>query len=639
MTFSRDMFAKPAYAIAIAMAVFQIYYTAGFGIMEGLKLSAIFVAFAMVLILLLYPPFKVAEGQKEFWLFPVIDLCLAVLAVAIAAYICINFDEIGERMRYIDPVSDAALLLGFALIVLTLEVTRRTAGLPLCIVSLAFVLYFIWGDGLPRSLSHNGASLYDIAENMYLQGEGIYGVPIQLASSTLFGFMLFGAFLERSRMSSIFMDLACLLTKGAQGGPAKVSIFASALFGTISGSSAGNVYTTGVFTIPLMKRCGYRPAFAGAVEAVASTGGQIMPPIMGAAAFMMAELAGVSYLSVAKAALLPAILYYLALFIMIHFEARKHGIGALGDDMLPQKAAIIRKLYYLLPLVVLVAMMLMGRSLSVCANAATLSIFLLSFLSAETRFTFSSFLATLVQASKSSLMVVACCACSGIIVGAINYTGIGFKFINVITSLAGSNLFLMLILLMLTSFILGMGMPTTPAYIVVATLGAPALIKAGIIPVVAHMFVFYYAILSFITPPVCVAAYAGASLAKANPMKTGFLSMKLGVVAFIVPIMFVYEPSLLLFGDVSQVAMACVTAVIGVSALSGGMQGWFLRGCNLLQRVLLTVGGLCLFFPGFYTDIVGVLCVSSVAIPQYLLNRRDPVPLPDPVCMLMEDDR
>ncbi len=634
---SRESLKKAAYPIGIAMALFQLYYTIGYGVLEGSLLAAIFLSFALTMIFLLHPAVKPREGRREPVFLLLVDLLLAACAIATSVYLYFNYEELQERMAYIDEVPAQAVALAYILVGLSLEATRRMTGLPLFTVAIAFFAYFLWGDHLPALIRHNGATLENIAENMYLTGEGVYGIPIMLACSTLFAFMMFGAFLEGSNMSSIFMDLAYRLTRKSQGGPAKVAIFASALFGTISGSSAGNVYTTGVFTIPLMKSCGYQPHFAGAVEAVASTGGQIMPPVMGAAAFMMAELCGVSYLEVAKAALLPALLYYLALWVMIHFEARRRGFGLISSELVPSLRSILGRLYFLAPLAILVAVMIDGRSAAICANMATGSILLLSFLRRDTRFTLKRLFDTLYAAAASSLMVVACCAASGIVVGVINYTGIGFKFINVLTGLADGHLFIMLLLLMVTSFILGMGMPTTPAYIVVATLGAPALIRMGLAPLVAHMFCFYYAILSFITPPVCVAAYAGANIAEADPMKTGFTSMKLGVVAFIVPVMFVYEPSLLWQGSLLSSATATVTAVIGVIGLSGALQNWLLRTCTLPERLLLLIGGLSLFYPGLITDLIGFACMGFVITCQHMRNRKDPVPEAGEECALPEE--
>lgn len=621
------------------MALFQVYYTIGYGVLEGSLLAAIFLSFALMLIFLLHPGFKAEEGKKEpAWLIA-LDIVLAAIAAATSIYLYLNNDVLSERMAFIDEVPFEANLMAYALVALSLEATRRMTGWPLFCVALAFFAYFLFGDHLPAFIRHNGATLSEIAENMYLTGEGIYGIPILLACNTLFAFIMFGCFLEASKMSSIFMDLAFCLTRGSRGGPAKVAIFASALFGTISGSSAGNVYTTGVFTIPLMKKCGYTPAFAGAVEAVASTGGQIMPPVMGAAAFIMAEFCGVSYGTVALAAMCPALLYYLALWVMIHFEARRKNLGIISNDSVPSLKNLASRLHYLLPIAVLIAMMIEGRSAAICANAATCSIIVLSFFRKETRFTPRRFLDALYASASTSLMIVACCAASGIVVGVINHTGIGFKFINVLTTLADGHLFIMIMLIMITSFILGMGMPTTPAYIVVATLGAPALIKMGLAPIVAHMFCFYYAILSFITPPVCVAAYAGANIAKANPMHTGFTAMKLGIVAFIVPIVFAYEPSLLWQGPWQTSLVTTITAIIGVIGIAAALQNWFLRGCLVWERALMAIGGLCLFIPGVYTDAAGVTCLAIVAINQYFRNRKFPLPKPHVIQLMPENEQ
>ena len=629
---------KPlAYAIGVGLTLFQILFTGGFFVIDTPLLRGIHLSIVMVLVFLLIPVSARYRKQPEPWYLLALDLVCCAVAVATAFYFMLELDNLLERIRYVDEVTGADLFFGTATILLVLEITRRTSGLPLVIVCSVFLLYALFGQYLPASIGHNGISYDRLVEMQFLLQDGIYGSCLAVGATMIFAFIMFGAFLERSNMSSLFMDLACLLTRKSRGGPAKVAIFASALFGTISGSSPANVYSTGIFTIPLMKKVGYRPAFAGAVEAVASTGGQIMPPVMGAAAFMMAELCGVSYLEVAKAALLPALLYYLALWVMIHFEARRRGLGLISSELVPSLRSILGRLYFLAPLAIRVAVMIDGRSAAICANMATGSILLLSFLRRDTRFTLKRLFDTLYAAAASSLMVVACCAASGIVVGVINYTGIGFKFINVLTGLADGHLFIMLLLLMVTSFILGMGMPTTPAYIVVATLGAPALIRMGLAPLVAHMFCFYYAILSFITPPVCVAAYAGANIAEADPMKTGFTSMKLGVVAFIVPVMFVYEPSLLWQGSLLSSATATVTAVIGVIGLSGALQNWLLRTCTLPERLLLLIGGLSLFYPGLITDLIGFACMGFVITCQHMRNRKDPVPEAGEECALPEE--
>lgn len=604
---------KPlAWILGLALALFQVWFTIGFGVLDGSMMRVVFLAFILALVFLFVPAKKVAEGQQESAFIILIDLVCAGLAIATAVYYGIHLNEITTRMRYIDDVTMWDKFFCAVTVLLVLEITRRTTGWALVIVAGSLLLYAFWGEYLPRAVKHTGFSFDVIAEHLFLVNEGVYGIPIGTATTTLFGFIMFGTFLERAKMSSIFMDLACLLTRKSRGGPAKVAIFASALFGTISGSASANVYGTGVFTIPLMKRVGYRPVFAGAVEAVASTGGQIMPPVMGTAAFLMADLSGAGYLNVAKAALIPAIMYYLALYVMIHLEAVKRNLGVTPAELIPEAKSVLGRLYYLTPIAVLIVFLAMGKNVVFCANMAVFSIIALSFFSAETRFSFKGFLDSMVASSRSALMVSACCACSGIIIGTLSLTGIGYKFISLITLLAGDSLFLLMIFLMLTSFVLGMGVPTTPAYIVVATLGAPALIKAGALPIVAHMFVFYYAILSFITPPVCVAAFAGAAIAGSKAMDTGVQAFKLGIVAFIVPFMFVYQPALLGIGTTSEIILACVTALVGVTAISAGMQGWLLCQASLLERIVFIAAGLVLIYPGIRTDLLGIglLCCS-----------------------------
>ena len=374
-------------------------------------------------------------------------------------------------------------------------------------------------------------------------------------------------------------------------------------------------------TIPLMKKVGYSPAFAGAVEAVASTGGQIMPPVMGAAAFIMADITGLGYLPIATAALLPAVLYYWALLSMIHLEAVRKNLGYLPPEMVPDARVVIRKLYYLLPIVILIGALWVGRSVISSAFFATASIFVISQFSKETRLTFKGVLDALALSSKNAMMISSCCAAAGIIVGVITLTGVGCKFISVITDLAGNNLFLLMLFLAVTCIVLGMGVPTAPAYVIVATLGAPALMKAGVPMISAHLFVFYFAILSVITPPVCVTAFAGAAIAEAHPMRTGFVSCKLGLVAFIIPFMFVYQPALLLIGTTTEVTIACITSIVGVVGLASGLQGYLITDAKIWERPLLFFGGLMMIYPGTSSDIIGLALILAVTVLQ-LIRRR-----------------
>ena len=625
MEFSRKTLAPAASLFAVALTLFQIYSTGGFTVLPTPIQRATHLALVMVLVFLWKPAFKYREGAEPLPML-LLDLCLAGLALAIGAYVVVNNDALLDRLRYVDPVSDMDYFMGISAVILVLEITRRTAGLPLVIVSLSFLLYAFFGQYLPAGLKHNGILHSDLLEQLFLTTDGIYGVPLAAAAGMIFAFVMFGAFLERANMSALFMDLACLLTRRSQGGPAKVSIFASALFGTISGSAPANVYGTGTFTIPLMKRVGYSAPFAGAVEAVASTGGQIMPPIMGAAAFIMADLAGTSYLEIAKAALLPSFLYYLALLAMIHFEAVNKNIGRLPEDQIPPARSVLIRLYYLLPLAALIAAMILGRSVVSCAFIGIAAVLVLSVFRAETRFTPARFKSALELSAKNALMISSCCACAGIVVAVIALTGVGYKFISFVTMIAGDNLLLLLICLMITSMILGMGVPTSPAYIIVATLGAPALVKAGVPVIAAHMFVFYYAILSAITPPVCVASFSGAAIAGANAMKTGVISVKLGIVAFVIPFMFVYQPALMLQGEPAALLTACMTSIIGVLGMAGGLQGYFIARCRMWERPLLALGGLALIDSGSLTDLIGIGALAAVSVLQLLRTRRTEKP-------------
>ncbi len=603
-------------ALAVFLSLFQIYFTGGFGLLDAHVLRAVHLSIVMALIVMITPGYADNDPIRKKNIFKALNIILVILAFSSAYYVFTEQTSLMSRIRYVDDVTPRDMIYGIILIGLVLETTRRTSGWSLVLVSGAFLAYGLWGDKLPGGLAHPGVSAEQLIEQLFLLTDGIYGTPLAVASTMIFAFVMFGAFLHVSGMSSVFMDLACLLTKNSKGGPAKVAIFASALFGTISGSAPANVYGTGTFTIPLMKRVGYSAPFAGAVEAVASTGGQIMPPIMGAAAFIMADLTGAGYLAVAKAALLPAFLYYLALLTMIHFEALSKDLGKLPADQVPDRRLVLKRLYYLLPIALLLAVMFMGRSVIFCAFFATLCVVLLSYFRKETRMTPTRLIQGLEWSARNALMISSCCACAGIVIGVIALTGVGYNFINLVTTLAGDSLFLLMLFLAATCIVLGMGVPTTPAYIIVATLGAPALIKVGVPPVAAHMFVFYYAILSVITPPVCMASFAGAAIAEADAMKTGLVSVKLGIVAFIIPFMFVYQPALLLQGDTLAVAIACVTAVIGVIGLAMGMQGWMLTRCALWERVLLVLGGLTLIYPGLATDALGIVFIILAGITQ-----------------------
>ena len=583
-------------ALAIALCAFQLTTCTGMWLLDPLIVRATHVGLVLSMLFLWRSSNRALRKNprpEPAWSF-LFDILMIAMSAGAAAYIITNFSYIQDRMPHIDELTAWDLFWGAGLIIAILEATRRVAGLALVIVSGIALLYAFFGHLLPGNMGHLYLAPNQIIESLYLLNDGIWGSSIGASATIIYVFILFGALLEKTNMASVFLELACLVTRNAKGGPAKAAIFGSALFGSVSGSAAANVYATGTFTIPLMKRVGYRPEFSGAVEAVASSGGLIMPPVMGSIAFVMAEYTGISYLSICKAALLPAVLYYLSLFTMIHFEALRHGLGGTPPDLIPELRSIKRKLYYLAPLALLIVLMIAGRSIIFSALLACAAVVALSFLSPETRFTPAPFLAAMENAAANLLM----------------------------GSLAQVHIGIFLLVLAGTCVIFGMGLPSLPAYILVATFGAPALVQAGVPVLAAHLFVMYFAISSGITPPVCLVAYAGAAIADATPMKTGFTAFKLGIAAFIVPFIFIFEPALLLMGDWATILQAVFTAVLGVVCLASSMQGWLFTESSPAERVMMFVAGIVLVYPGLLTDLIGFGTASLVFFIQIARKKR-----------------
>ena len=624
--FERKKLRPVILVLAAALCVFQLLTSLGVLLLNPLVVRSVHVGLILPLIFLWRSPNRALRKNPRPEALPVLlwDLLLVAISAAACAYIAWNEPMLAERMPQIDEVTPLQIILGAGLVFCILEATRRLSGWALVIVALAALAYAFFGHGLPGNFGHLYLEADRIIESLYLLNDGIWGSSIGASSSIIFLFILFGAILDKTNMASVFLELACLITRRAKGGPAKAAIFGSALFGSVSGSAAANVYATGTFTIPLMKRVGYRPEFAGAVEAVASSGGLIMPPVMGSIAFVMAEYTGVSYLGICKAALLPALLYYGSLFTMIHFEACRCDLGGTPQDLIPPKREIMKKLYYLAPLAILIATMMSGRSIIFSAISGSLSAVILSCFRRETRLTPGRILAVIESTASNILMIAACCACVGIIIGVVTMTGFGFGFVSIMGNIARVNMTLFLLVLMLTCIVFGMGLPSLPAYILVATFGAPALVQAGIPLISAHLFVMYFAITSGLTPPVCLIAYAGAAIADATPMKTGFTAFKLAIAAYIVPYIFIFEPALLLMGDWLTVAQAVVTAVTGVVCLASAMQGWLLIEANRAERLLMFAAGLSLLYPGTITDIAGLASLALVAASQLARRRRLP---------------
>ncbi len=595
--------------LAVAMSVFHLY-VAFVGPPNAYVMRGSHLAFALVLAFLVMPGIN-GRAERLGWL----DLLLVFAAAAAALYPSANLAYIENRIYYVDDPRVADYVFGGALIVLIMEATRRATGWALPITAGAFLAY---------GLTLGGQSVGIMLDQLYLTTEGIFGIPLYVSATYVMLFILFGSFVERSGAGQLFMDFALAIAGGSSGGPAKVAVITSSLFGTVSGSAVANVMTTGTFTIPLMMRTGYRPAFAGAVEAVASTGGQLMPPIMGAAAFVMAEFLGVSYLTVAGFALLPAVLYYVAVFMAVHFEARRIGLVGLPKADLPRMRQVLAERGHLfLPLVVIVAVLLGGRSAAFAALCGIGSVIPTTWLRRSTRgtFTLRAIVEALEAGARNTLVVALACACAGIVIGTITLTGLGLSFTGVVLALSQNSLMLALLLTMLAGILLGMGLPTTPAYIVQVALLVPALVKLGVRVEAAHLFVLYFAVLSAITPPVAMAVYAANGISRATLMDSSWAAVKLGLTGYIIPFMFVFAPSLLLIGDVGTVVLAVVTATVGVMCLAGGLhESFFLGSARWWERIMLIVAAFVLIKPGWMSDAVGLVLVGSTLASQRWLR-------------------
>jgi len=599
--------------LTVSMSVFHIY-VAFVGPPDAYVMRGLHLTFALAIAFLVLPGWSGKSRRVG-----VFDLLLIVAATAAALYPTWNLEYIVSRMYYVDDPITLDYVFGGLVILAILEATRRATGLALPITALAFLVY---------GVTAGGQSVGIMLDQLYLTTEGIFGTPLYVSATYVMLFILFGAFVERSGAGQLFMDFALALAGGSSGGPAKVAVITSSLFGTVSGSAVANVMTTGTFTIPLMMRTGYRPAFAGAVEAVASTGGQLMPPIMGAAAFVMAEFLGVSYLTVATFAILPALLYYVAVFAAVHFEAKRQGLKGLPKADLPRLRAVLSERGHLfLPLAVIIVALLAGYSAAFSALCGIASVIPSTWLRASTRrtFTFLAILEALSAGARNTVVVALACACAGIVIGTITLTGLGLSFTGVVLALSMNSLVLALLLTMVAGILLGMGLPTTPAYIVQVALLVPALVKLGVQVEAAHLFVLYFAVLSAITPPVALAVYAANGLSKAGLMESSWAAVKLGLTGYIVPFMFVFGPSILLIGDPVTIVLTATTATVGVVCLAASLHGYFLFGLTKSwERVMLIFAALVLIKPGLMTDLAGAGLVLLTLLSQKFIGRGPP---------------
>ncbi|HSE88218.1 MAG TPA: TRAP transporter permease [Candidatus Binatia bacterium] len=595
--------------IAIAMSLYHMY-VAGFGPPEAYFFRGTHLLFAMTLIFLLYP-IKPGGG----WAWRITDLVLLAGSWAFILHIFINYDYAINRIIYIDELTLLDKIYATLAVLLVLEATRRVLGWGLSLTAIGFLAY---------PLFFTTVRLPVLMEQLYLSTEGIFGSTLGVSASYVMLFVLFGAFMEKSGVGKLFMDFALSLTGHTAGGPGKVSVVSSSLFGTVSGSAVANVMVDGPMTIPLMKRSGFRPHFAAAVEATASTGGQIMPPVMGAAAFVMAEFLAVPYFQVAIWAIIPAILYYVAVFFAVHFEAKRYGLLGVPRAELPRLGQVMRERGHLfVPVLIVFVGLIAGYSAPLCALVATLACLPTALLRRTTRYGIGwrSVFDALEEGAKNTLPVAIACACAGIIIGSTTITGLGISFTQFVVVLSQNMLPIALLLTAVAGIILGLGLPTTPSYIVMVALLVPALIKLGTLTPAAHMFAFYFAILSAITPPVALAVFAAASLAKASMWDAGWAAMRVGAAGYIVPFMFVYEPALLMIGPWYVTVLALASAVLGVIALAASLHGYLLAALSVWQRVMLFIAAILLIAPEVISSIVGLILLPAIAINQGLLSR------------------
>ena len=623
--------------VAVLYSLFHLYMV--FNPMPALQQRSIHVAVGLALVYMLYPMFKKQDRSK----LPVLDWVLAAISLFTAGYILIEYDAIVTERGGIPNTID--IIMAIITVVLILEAARRVTGWILPILALVFLAYpfFSHMDFLPNMMMTRPFDAGDIFGQLYLKTEGLYSTAIGASVNFIFLFILFGAFLQKSGMGQFFNDLAMALAGAQKGGPAKVAVVSSGFMGSINGAAVANVVSTGAFTIPLMKKVGYHKNFAGAVEASASVGGQILPPIMGASAFIMAETTGINYGTIALAALLPAILYYFAVILQVHYRAGKRDLKGIPKADLPRVKEVMKERGHLLiPLVGLIVMLFMNMPIP---RAAIFTIFLtiiVATLRKTTRMSFRDIFDGLALGAQQALSVMIACAVVGIIIGVVSLTSFGAIMTSAIAGLGAGSLFLTLFFTMIASMVLGMGLPSIPAYIITATMAAPALAEFDVPILLAHMFVFYFGIFANVTPPVALAAFAGAGIADGDPMRTGFQALKLSLAGFLIPFIFIYEPALLLI-DVEglmtnardypmasfiDVAIVLVSTGIGLVALSAGLEGFFKTHINPIFRVLLIASALLLVVPETYTDIIGLGLAIVIFVFNYLKwKRQEPLPV------------
>lgn len=617
--------------VAILMSAFHLF-TAWHGTLLAMKQRSLHLIFAFTLGFALYPGFKKSSRDK----IDITDWLLIILSVGVWGYIFFNVEAIALKGG---QMSTTDMILGVLSVLLTLEVTRRVVGPELPIVTIVFLLFAYFGRHMPGIFAHRGFNVTRIVSHMYMTTEGIMGTPLGVSSTFVFMFILFGSFLDKTGVGEFFIDFAYALTGSTRSGPAMTSVLSSGLMGSISGSSVANTVTTGAFTIPLMKSVGYKPHYAGAVEATASTGGQIMPPVMGAAAFIMADFTGFPYISIVKAAIIPAVLYYIAVGTMVHLEACKLGLKGMPRESLPKVSNILKKQGYLtLPLIAIIFMLVKQYPPTMAALTGiiigVIVAMTVSLIKKDNSFTPKDILGAMESGAKGAVGVACACACAGMIVGVVTLTGFGLKIAEVIVQIAQGRLIPTLLLTMISSIILGMGLPTTAKYIVLATMAVPAITKLGVNLMSAHLFILYFGVVADVTPPVALAAYAGAGIAGANSMRTGFQAFKLAIGAFIIPYIFVINPHLIMVDSIVGTTVnwlpitaalpTIVTALIGTVCLAGTVESYLFGKLRIWQRVILLLAAFALLDPKLLTDVIGLAALAFIFVTQKILNKNKP---------------
>ncbi|MDO4490875.1 MAG: TRAP transporter permease [Lachnospiraceae bacterium] len=604
-------------AIRLLMAAFSlwcIYVTLFATFLEEIRLTS-FMALIVLMGFLIYPAKK---GEMKPNHMPWYDVVLMVAGTASYLYFTFNANSIIQQGTRFKPYQ---IVIGVVAVLVLLELTRRSVGIPILCVAAFFIIYAL-AIGLTNP-DFFGRVRYFI-RNLFYTKEGIFSTPVNVCSKYIIVFIIFGAFLERTGISQFFISLANCAAGKYAGGPAKVAVISSALCGMVSGSSVGNTVTTGSVTIPMMKETGYKSEFAGAVEAAASTGGQIMPPIMGAAAFLMADFIGVPYSGILSRAILPAVLYFAGIFISVHLEAKRLKLSGIPAEQLPKFRHLFKKLYLLLPLVMLV-IWVSGNYMTMqkAASYAIVLAIVVSLFDKNHRISFSKCIDALEAGGKGTITVAAACGVAGIIAGSITMTGLANELINGIITIANGHLIIALVLTMLCCIVLGMGVPTTANYCIMAATCAPILIRMGVPALAAHFFVFYFGIVADITPPVALAAYAGSAIAKANPMKTAFNASRLAIAVFIVPYVFCFNPALLLIDTTAaEVVLIAVTSFIGIFGVSAALGGYLMGQLNPVIRIALIAGGLLLIVPGLLTDVIGLAVIAAAVVLQRMTHRQ-----------------